>query len=67
MDYKHKFYLIKTWEDNEKIEIATCRDLSTAYVLENYCRRTYEGNTQGLQIVTAYGKKETILVYAGNK
>ena len=67
MDYKHKFYLIKTWEDNEKIEIATCRDLSTAYVLENYCRRTYEGNTQGLQIVTVYGKKETILVYAGNK
>ena len=67
MDYKHKFYLIKTWEDNEKIEIATCRDLSTAYVLENYCRRTYEGNTQGLQIVTVYGKKETILVYVGNK
>ena len=67
MDYKHKFYLIKTWEDNEKIEIATCRDLSTAYVLENYCRRTYEGNTQGLQIVTVYGKNETILVYAGNK
>ncbi len=67
MDYKHKFYLIKTWEDNEKIEIATCRDLSTAYVLEDYCRRTYEGNTQGLQIVTVHGKKETILVYAGSK
>ena len=67
MNYKHKFYLIKTWEDNERIELATCRDGSTAYVLEDYCRRTYEGNTQGLQIVTVNGKKETILVCAGNK
>jgi len=67
VSYKYKFYLIRTWESNEKIEIATCRDGSIAYVLEDYCRRTYEGNTQGLQIVTVYGKKETILVYAGNK
>ena len=67
MSYKYKFYLIKTWENNEKIELAICHDGSTAYALEDYCRRTYEGNTQGLQIITVYGKKETILVYAGNK